>query len=183
MQSLRRWNVAACTLLVLYLLSLVIFVVSVYKEPILRAIGLGVYTDESAWWPILIQVALGTAAFATCYWPRRRDARNFSVLVTGVLAATTISVGLAAYWSCPTTANESTFWTPLTFALNLIVGNVQACDVGPDAQPFPLALQLARLTGPLLLVVAAFGIVASIFEHRLIGSWSGSAAHWWFLLG
>jgi RyR domain len=177
MQSLRRWNVAACTLLVLYLLSLVIFVVSVYNERIVRTIGLGVYTDESAWWPILIQVALGAAAFATYYWPRRRDARNFTVLVTGVLAATTISVGLAAYWSCPTTANESTFWTPLTFALNLIAGNVQACYVGPDAQPFPLALQLARLTGPLLLVVAAFGIVASIFRaqtDRLLVRFSGS---------
>jgi hypothetical protein len=164
--SLHRWNVASGILLALYVLNLAVFAVSVYSERMVRAIGLGAYTNERAWWPILVQVALGSAAFVTYYWPRRHDARNFSVLVTGVLAATTIPMGLVAYWNCPSTANESAFWTPLTFAINLIVGSVQGCYVGPDAQPLPLALQLPRLTGPLLLVVAAFGIVASIFRSQ-----------------
>jgi hypothetical protein len=175
--SLHRWNVASGVLLALYVLNLAVFAVSVYNERIVRAIGLGAYTDERAWWPIMVQVALGAAAFVTYYWPRRRETRNFSVLVTGVLAATTIPMGLVAYWNCPSTANESAFWTPLTFAINLIVGNVQGCYVGPDAQPLPLALQLPRLTGPLLLVVAAFGIVASIFRSqtdRLLVRFSGS---------
>jgi peptidoglycan/LPS O-acetylase OafA/YrhL len=88
------------------------------------------------------------------------------VLVTGVLAATTVSIGLVAYWGCPSTASESTFWTPLTYALNLLVGNIQECDVGPDVRAAPLALQLPRLFGPLLLVIAAFGIVASIFRAQ-----------------
>ena len=96
----------------------------------------------------------------------RRDVRNFSVLVTGVLAATVVSIGLVAYWGCPSTAEESRFWTPLTFALNLLVGNIQECSVGPEARPAPLALQLPRLLGPLLLVIAAFGIVASIFRAQ-----------------
>ena len=103
--SLRRWNVAACTLLALYLVSLIIFAVSIFNDHI-GPIGLGAYTNEKAWWPILVQIALGAAAFATYYWPRRRYARNFSVLVTGVLAATTISLGLAAYWICESTAEE-----------------------------------------------------------------------------
>jgi hypothetical protein len=173
--SIRRWNVAACTLLALYLLSLIIFAIALFNERIVAAIGLEAYADETAWWPILLQIALGTAAFVTYYWPRRRYARNFSVLVTGVLAATTISVGVAAYWGCESTEDESRFWTPLTFALNLIVGNnAQTCDAG---KPFPLALQLARLTGPLLLVVAAFSILASIFRaqtDRLLVGFSGS---------
>jgi hypothetical protein len=164
--SLHRWNVASGVLLALYVLNLAVFAVSVYNERMVRAFSLGAYTDARAWWPILVQVALGAAAFMTYYWPRRREARNFSVLVTGVLAATTIPMGLVAYWNCPSTANESTFWTPLTFAINLIVGGVQACYVGPDARPLPLALQLPRLTGPLLLVVAAFGIMASIFRSQ-----------------
>ncbi len=175
--SLHRWNVASGVLLALYVLNLAVFAVSVFNERIVRAIGLSAYTDERAWWPILVQVALGAAAFMTYYWPRRRDARNFSVLVTGVLAATTIPMGLVAYWNCPSTANESTFWTPLTFAINLIFGGVQGCYVGPDAQPLPLALQLPRLTGPLLLVIAAFGIMASIFRSqtdRLLVRFSGS---------
>jgi hypothetical protein len=102
----------------------------------------------------------------TYYWPRRRDARNFSVLVTGILAATTVSIGLVAYWGCPSTATESTFWTPLTFALNLLVGNIGECYAGGDVRPVPLALQVPRLFGPLLLVIAAFGIVASIFRAQ-----------------
>jgi hypothetical protein len=176
-RSLHRWNVASGVLLAFYVLNLAVFAVSVYNERIVRAIGLGAYTDERAWWPILVQVALGAAAFVTYYWPRRREARNFSVLVTGVLVATTIPMGLVAYWNCPSTANESTFWTPLTFAINLIFGGVQGCYVGPDAQPLPLALQLPRLTGPLLLVIAAFGIMASIFRSqtdRLLVRFSGS---------
>jgi RyR domain len=164
--SLRRWNLASWTLLALYVLSLLVFALSVFDEAIVQTIGLGAYADEGAWWPILIQVALGTAAFLTYYWPRRREARNFSVLVTGVLAATTVAIGLVAYWGCPSSASESTFWTPLTFALNLLVGNIQGCFAGVDTQPAPLALQLPRLFGPLLLVIAAFGIVASIFRAQ-----------------
>ena len=164
--SLRRWNLASWILLALYVLSLLAFAVSVFDEDLVRAIGLSGYSDEKSWWPILVQVALGTAAFLTYYWPRRRDARNFSVLVTSVLAATTVSIGLVAYWGCPSTASESTFWTPLTYALNLLVGNIQECDVGPDVRAAPLALQLPRLFGPLLLVIAAFGIVASIFRAQ-----------------
>ena len=164
--SLRRWNVVSWTLLGLYVLSLLVFVASVVNESFIRRIGLGGYADPRAWWPIMVQLALGTAAFLTYYWPRRRDVRNFSVLVTGVLAATVVSIGLVAYWGCPSTADESRFWTPLTFALNLLVGNIQECSVGPDARPAPLALQLPRLLGPLLLVIAAFGIVASIFRAQ-----------------
>ena len=100
-RSLHRWNVASGVLLAFYVLNLAVFAVSVYNERIVRAIGLGAYTDERAWWPILVQVALGAAAFVTYYWPRRREARNFSVLVTGVLVATTIPMGLVAYWNCP----------------------------------------------------------------------------------
>lgn len=164
--SLRRWNVASLILLALYVLSLVVFAVSVLDRGVVQALGLGAYADPRAWWPILVQVALGAAAFLTYYWPRRRSARNFSVLVTGVLAATTVSIGLVAYWGCPSTAEESRFWTPLTFALNLLVGNISECSVSNELRPAPLALQLPRLLGPLLLVIAAFGIVASIFRAQ-----------------
>jgi hypothetical protein len=70
-RSLHRWNVASGVLLALYVLNLAVFAVSVYNERLVRAIGLGAYTDERAWWPILVQVALGAAAFVTYYWPPR----------------------------------------------------------------------------------------------------------------
>ena len=67
-ESLRPWNVASWSLLILYVLSLLVFAASVFDEDIVRAIGLGGYADESAWWPILVQVALGVGAFMTYYW-------------------------------------------------------------------------------------------------------------------
>ena len=56
-ESLRLWNVASWSLLILYVLSLLVFAASVFDENIVRAIGLGGYAVESAWWPILVQVA------------------------------------------------------------------------------------------------------------------------------
>jgi hypothetical protein len=180
--SLRRWNLASWILLALYVLSLLAFAVSVFDEDFVRAIGLGGYADEKSWWPILVQVALGTAAFLTYYWPRRRAGRNFSVLVTGALAATTVSIGLVAYWGCPSTASESTFWTPLTYALNLLVGNIQECDVGPDVRAAPLALQLPRCSARCSWSLPRSASSPRSFAHRATGSWSGSAARslfWW----
>jgi RyR domain len=165
--SLRRWNVASTILLILYALSLGIFALAVSHPKTVRAVGLGAYTRERAWWPILVQIALGAAAFATYYWPRHREARNFLVVVTGVLAATTILIGVAAYWGCPSTAGESTFWTPLTDALNLLFGNIQECYVGDVVKPAPPALQLTRLSGMLVLISAALGVVASIFRGQI----------------
>ena len=52
----------------------------------------------------------------------------------------------------------------MTFALNLIGGNVADCE--PGATTFPPALQLTRLLGPLLLVIAALGIVTSLFRNQ-----------------
>jgi hypothetical protein len=164
--SLRRWNLAAGVLLVLYGLSLVVFVLSTLAPGFVASLHLGAYQKPSQWWPILLQVVLGVGAFLCYYRPRRRETRNFSVPVTGVLAGTTILVGLAAYWTCPSTEGQSPFWTPLTFALNLIVGNVQECYTDPNAPAFPPSLQLARLFGPLLLVIAALGIVTSIFRAQ-----------------
>lgn len=48
-ESLRLWNVASWSLLILYVLSLLVFAASVFDEDIVRAIGLGGYADESAW--------------------------------------------------------------------------------------------------------------------------------------
>ena len=160
----RRWNRAAAVLLALYVLNVIIFAASMLAPDLIDRLGLGEYRDSRSWWPILLQVLLGLGAFGCYYWPRARTSRNFSVLVTGVLAATTIFLGLVSYSTCESTDDQSPLWTPLTFALNLIGGNVADCE--PGATTFPPALQLTRLLGPLLLVIAALGIVTSLFRNQ-----------------
>lgn len=109
-------------------------------------------------WPIAVQVLLGVTAFAAYWWPRREESRSFSLLVTGSLAVSTLVLGVASFWGCP--SDQAPFWTPLARALNLVVGGVN------DSCGFPLALQTARLLGPLLLVITALGVLATLFRSQ-----------------
>ena len=113
-----------------------------------------------------LQLALGMAAFGAYYIPRQNETRSFSLLITGGLGVSTIVLGVCSVWNC--TELESPFFTPLAIALGLLLGStptfVGACATG---QPYPLALQLARLFGPLLLVITALGIVATLFRAQL----------------
>ena len=169
---LRAWNALAITLTVLYAAGLVLFCYSALTttpSPSGYAITqrpFSAYSDPRAWWPIALQLALGIAAFGAYYIPRQNETRSFSLLITGGLGVSTIVLGVCSVWNC--TELESPFFTPLAIALGLLLGSaptfVGACATG---QPYPLALQLARLLGPLLLVITALGIVATLFRAQL----------------
>ena len=125
-------------------------------------------TPGSPWSPLVLAtpVALGVLAFLAFYWPRRTETRNYPLGVTAVLVASVLVLAVPTYWSCPGTAGQTPFWTQLAFALNIIVGDYQEC--GTSAAPsHPLALQLARFLGPLVLVVAAVGVVSRVFRAQL----------------
>ena len=158
----RRWTLAAAVATALYVLGLVFFGVAVARPEWVRELGLGAYANSRKFWPILVQVLLGMAAFVCYYRPRRRENRSPTVLVSGVLAVTTMVLGFVSYLHCPEADEQSTIWAPLTWSLNLVGGNVSSC--GPGA--YPLALQLARLSGPLLLVIAALGIAAAVSRNQ-----------------
>jgi hypothetical protein len=120
--------------------------------------ALGGYEQPDNPWPIAVQVLLGATAFAAYWWPRREENRSFSLLVTASLAVSTLVLGVASFWGCP--SGQAPFWTPLARALNLVVGGVN------DTCGFPLALQTARLLGPLLLVITALGVLATLFRSQ-----------------
>jgi hypothetical protein len=168
----RGWNALAIGLTVLYLAGLVLFCYSALTTtptPSRYAITqwpFRAYSDPRSWWPVALQLALGVGAFGAYYIPRRNETRSFSLLITGGLGVSTIVLGVCSVWNC--TEQESPFFTPLAIALGLLLGStptfVGACATG---QPYPLALQLARLLGPLLLVITALGIVAALFRAQL----------------
>jgi hypothetical protein len=160
----RGWNALAVGLLVLYFVSLGIFFVAALMQRQLATPLVHPYTDPTSWWAILIHIGLGAGAFLAYYWPRRRETRSFSLLLTTGLAVTTLFLGLASYWHCPKGGVQSSFWGALTGALNLFVGNTPDCQA--DDYAHPLAEQVARLSGLLLLAIAALGIAATVFRAQ-----------------
>lgn len=146
------WTAASVILLAGYVAGLVLLALGA------RSGFPAVYADPANPWPIALQVALGLGAFGAYWWPRRSETRSFSLLVTASLAVSTIALGLASYWGC--TNDQTPFWTPLTWSLNLITGGVHG-DCG-----FPLALQTARLFGPLLVLLTALGVLAVLFRNQ-----------------
>jgi len=171
---LRAWNMLAVGLTILYAAGIVLFcycALTTTPTPSAYAITsppFNAYSDPGAWWPIALQLALGAGAFGAYYIPRQNEARSFSLLITGGLGISTIVLGVCSVWNC--TEQESPFFTPLAMALGLLLGATPTF-VGARAtgQPYPLALQLVRLLGPLLLVITALGIVATLFRP----SWTG----------
>ncbi len=169
---LRAWNAMALAFTVLYAAGIVLFCYSALTTtpaPSPYAITsppFRDYSDPRAWWPVALQLALGAAAFGAYYVPRRNESRSFSLLITGGLGVSTIVLGVCSVWNC--TELETPFFTPLAIALGLLLGAtptfIGACANG---QPYPPALQLARLLGPLLLVITALGIAAALFRARL----------------
>lgn len=167
----RPWNAGAVALLVLYVAGLVLFchaALTTTPAPSAYAIRRGplaAYGDPRAWWPIALQLALGLAAFAAYYVPRRHETRSFSLLVTGGLGVSTIVLGVFGVWNC--TSGESPVFAPLAIALALLLGNAPSFTGVCENLPFPLAVQVARLFGPLLLVITALGIAATLFRAQL----------------
>ena len=167
-----RWNALAIALLVLYLVGMGLFcyaALTTTPEPSPYAITegpLAAYGNPRAWWPVALQLALGLGAFAAYYWPRRHETRSFSLLITGGLGVSTIVLGVLSAWNC--TEQESPFFAPLAIALGLLLGSTPTF-VGQcaDGGAYPLGLQVARLFGPMLLVITALGIVATLFRAQL----------------
>jgi hypothetical protein len=97
--------------------------------------------------------------------PRRNETRSFSLLVTGGLGISTIVLGVFGVWNC--TPTESPLFASLAIALALLLGNAPTFSGVCENVPFPLAVQVARLFGPLLLVITALGIAATLFRAQL----------------
>ena len=168
---LRAWNAAAITLLIAYLAGLGLFCATAlaWTAKPQRSIPppFDDYAKQTEWWPIAVQLGVGLAAFFAYYIPRRHESRSFSLLITGGLGVTTLVLGAFSVWNC--TELETPFFTPMAMALGLVLGNKPDFTGHCDESGFtaPLALQVARLSGPLLLVITALGIVTALFRTQL----------------
>lgn len=168
---LRPWNTLAVALLVAYVAGIVGFcsaALTARPTPTGYATTprpLTAYGDPGAWWPVALQLALGLGAFGAYYLPRRHETRSFSLLVTGGLGVSTLVLGIFGGWHC--SSGESPFFAPLAVALALLLGDAPTYTGVCANRPLIPALQVARLFGPLLLVITALGIAAALFRAQL----------------
>jgi hypothetical protein len=167
---LRPWNALAVALLVAYAAGIVLFCsAALMARP--TTVGyaptppFSAYGDPGAWWPVALQVGLGLAAFGAYYLPRRHEPRSFSLLATGGLGVSTLVLGLFGVWHCA--AGETPFFAPLAMALALLLGDAPTFTGLCANRPLLPAVQVARLFGPLLLVITALGIAATLFRAQL----------------
>jgi hypothetical protein len=157
---LRHFNIAALILIAAYIVGVILLAIGAVAGAALSG-PLAAYGSPTDFWPILVQTLLGGAAFGAYWWPRRSETRSFVLMATVVLAVTTLALGLFGYWDCQ--EGQSPFWTSLAYTLQLVIGNtIEECP-GPPS----LALQTARLSGPLIVLIAAIGVLATLFAARL----------------
>jgi hypothetical protein len=130
---------------------------------------LGAYGDPRAWWPIAVNMGAGLLSFGTWRWVNRRNSRPFAVVLLGLGIATVLVLASASYGRCPD-AGLSTGWSVVTRVVGLVTNNY-AVDMfaapGCDTGGVPLALQFARLTQLIVLLVAATSALAALLRTQV----------------
>ncbi len=130
---------------------------------------LDAYGDPQASWPITVNLVAGLVAFGTWRWVNRRNSRPFAVVLLGLGIATVLVLASASYGRCPE-AGLSTGWSVVTRVVGLLTNNY-AVDMfaapGCDTGGVPLALQFARLTQLIVLLVAATSALAALLRTQV----------------
>lgn len=130
---------------------------------------LAAYGDPEASWPIAVQVVLGSLAFGTWRWVNRRKTRPFTVVLLALGIAVVVALATSSYARCPD-VGQSAGWSVATRVIGLITNNYEfamfeapGCELaGP-----PPALQFARLTQLVVLLVAATSAVLALLRTQM----------------
>lgn len=130
---------------------------------------LDAYGDPRASWPVAVNLVAGLLAYGTWRWANRRNTRPFAVVLLGLGVATVLVLASASYAACPED-RLSTGWSVVTRVVGLLTNNY-AIDMfaapGCDTGGVPLALQFARLTQLIVLLVAATSALAALLRTQV----------------
>lgn len=116
---------------------------------------------------LTVAVLLLVTTFAAYWSPRRHQQRSFAVIASVGLVAVTLPLGLTSYWHC--SAGQAPGWTPMAWTIALFAGEVEnpfGEAGGHCPVTMPLALQLARMTGPLAVFVGASAVLTALFRNQ-----------------
>ena len=133
---------------------------------------LGAYGDPEAGWPVAVNVVAGLASYGTWRWVNRRNNRPFAVVLLGLGIATVLVLASASYARCPD-PGLSSGWSVVTRVVGLVTNNYAVDQFDPVKNPacdlggVPLALQFARLTQLIVLLVAATSALAALLRTQV----------------
>jgi RyR domain len=162
--DLARWVIRVGGLV--YVAGVVLLALGVYVD---LPGFLGAYSDPEAWWPILVQVVAGGAAFITWMRVNRRNNRPVAVVLLGLGILTVLALAIPSYLACPD-QQLSEGWSVATRVVGLVTNNY-AIDMfqAPTCQVdgVPLALQFARLAQLIVLLVAFTSAVIALLRAQV----------------
>ena len=115
---------------------------------------------------VLLAVSLGI--FALSRLRPRRSVTQTPVLLLAAMAGLVVVLGMSAFWRCYD--NQSQFFAPLAWTLQLFAGSVES-RFGPDggrcAGQLPVALELARLLAIATTLTTALAAALTLFQSQL----------------
>ncbi|MCP2298171.1 hypothetical protein APR11_004612 [Nocardia amikacinitolerans] len=161
------------SVLVAFTLLALAFLALVALHPALRQkllpSGLEWFGEPGSWLTITIVVAAIVLLCVGTYWSRREDqSRNVTVMIVAGLTATTLVMGLSAFWQC-NDEKPPTFFTPLMWTLTLMRGSVEDHAVKNEVcpSPVPVALDVARLSALGAILVGVAGVVIALLASQV----------------
>lgn len=126
------------------------------------------WADPTAWWPILIQVLLAGLAFGSWWWRHRRAQRSLGLVALAVATGSVVVLGIGSYVAC-SAPGLAAGWTTVIRVLGLVLNNYETSVFGTEAgcaAGVPPALQMARLTLLVILVVGATRAVVALARNQ-----------------
>lgn len=128
---------------------------------------LGWFGQPGNGWTILIVLALPVAHFALRPLAGKTLTPSAPLVVIAAMAASTLMLGLSAYWRC--NGAESPVFAPLAWTLNMFLGNFEdlrdhECTVGSQV---PIALELGRLLALATTLTAALSAGMELFRSQV----------------
>ena len=129
---------------------------------------LAAYGDPEASWPIAVQVVLGAVAFGAWWWINRRRQRPYTVVLLTLGIAVVVVLASSSYARCPD-PDQSVGWSVVTRVIGLITNNyaVDMFEKGCALEAPPLALQFARLSQLVVVLVAATSAVLALLRTQM----------------
>ena len=114
-----------------------------------------------------VVLVLYVATFLVYWWPRRLQARPFTLVAAIGLAVAGGLLGLVSYWGCE--GQQALGWTPLNQTLGLFIGSVDDPFTKGSAScpaPAPVALQVARLAALLATLTTVVAAIVQVFRDQ-----------------
>lgn len=150
---------------VLVLIGVYLCVIAV--DPGLRPDSwVGWFGEPGSWLTALIVAGIAGLAVWLRWSERGRWPAGSAVTIAGATAGTTVVLGLASYWRCPADQVPGVGSLASTLAL-FVAGGHSPADGSTGCEQAPVAYDLARTSGVVVVLTLLSGVLYSVFRPQL----------------